>query len=195
MLSPIILIRILTIPINKTSSNQSCWWFNQEFSVLLNKWGTLTGIKPGLYNSAFPQHGSPDVLVDTQLRSASLLRKILITWKFRVTWKILSVPFYEGWVFFFLIPLLILEKVEGFSCQSHLLNGKPLHCLCQQFISHVFSPVFSSHMWNNVLASGKQNIYSKEKETCVFYLKWKDTFYEIILPLKWIIKAKRNKIS
>lgn len=48
-------------------------------------------------------------------------------------------------------------------------------------------------MWNNSLASGKQNIYSEEKKTCIF-LKWKDLFYDIILSLKWIIKAKINKI-
>lgn len=197
MLSPTVVIRILTtILINKISSNQSCWWFNQEFSVLLNKWGTQAGIKPGFYNSAFPQHRNSAILLDTQLRCSGLLRKIFRTWKSRITWKILSFPFYE-FFFFNLIPLLILDKGEGFLVNLIFSVASPCSAFAKSLF-HMSSVQFSFHICEiTSWQGGKQNNPAKRKKRerdLHFLLKQKDRFHEIILSLKWVIKAKINQI-
>lgn len=136
MLYPTVLMGVVTtaILINKTNSNHRCWWFNQEFSVLLNKWGTQTGIKPGLYNAAFPQHGSPNVLVDTKLRCSGFLSK---------SQSLGNSELPEKKSFLFLFMRIFFNTFVDFrqSClgESSLLNGKLLQCLCQEFISHVLS--------------------------------------------------------
>lgn len=171
MLYPTVLMGVVTtaILINKTNSNHRCWWFNQEFSVLLNKWGTQTGIKPGLYNAAFPQHGSPDVLVDTKLRCSGFLSKSQSLGNSELPEKN---PFFSFLWGSFLILLLILDNPV---LVNPVFSMASSCSACAKSLFHMCWVCFA-HMWNNILASCKQNIYSKEKETCVFYLSEKICF-------------------